>query len=192
MIKFKMNKIPAIALTVLALVLLFSACSQDASVKENNSEYFPDESFRKSSPAEQGMDSEKLYRMLSYIRDEGKGIHSIKVIKNGYKVLDPNFFPYSDKNLHAVNSVTKSVTSALVGIALEEKKIKSIEDKVLGYFPERKVKNPDENKNSMTLKNLLMMTGGFDWREDGSYGEEDSWMNMRNSDDPIRYILEMP
>lgn len=190
MIESIMNKISGKVLIAFALILSLSACSQDTSVNRINSEYFPDKSFRVSSPEEQGMDSEKLYKMLSYLRDAGKEIHSVKVIKNGYKVLDTSFFPYSDRNLHAVNSVTKSVTSALLGIALEEKKIKSIEDKVLGYFPDREVKNLDENKNSMTLKNLLMMTGGFDWIENGSYSEADSWMKMRDSDDPIGYILD--
>ncbi len=186
MIKFKRSRFLGIFLAALVSVISLCACTQG-----KTPEYFPDQSFRTSSPEEQGMDSEKLYRMLSYIRDDGKEIHSIQVIRNGYKVLDTSFFPYSNRNLHAVNSVTKSVTSALFGIALEEKKIKSIDDKVLSYFPERKVKNADDNKNSMTLKNLLMMTGGFDWLEDGSYDENDSWTKMRQSTDPIGYILDL-
>ena len=165
--------------------------AQSGSVSAENN-YWPDDSWRESTPEKQGMDSEKLSGMLEYIQSTGNEMHSIVIIRNGYKVLDANFFPYKSNIKHVVNSCTKSITSALFGIALEEGLIKSADARVLDYFQDRSVKNSDDNKKALTLEHLLTMTAGFDWSENGSYGPGDSWMRMRNSDDPVQYILDNP
>ena len=67
---------------------------------------------------------------------------------------------YQEKSLHENYSVTKSVISALVGIALQQGCIDSIEDPVLAYFPEREFLNMEDQKESLTIKDFLTMSSG--------------------------------
>lgn len=159
----------------------------EVSAKNN---YWPDDIWRESTPEEQGMDSAKLVDMLKYIQSSGNEIHSIVLIRNGYKVLDANFFPYKSNVKHVVNSCTKSITSTLFGIAVEEGLVKSVDTKLLDYYKDRSIKNIDEKKKELALKHLLTMTAGFDWSENGSYDSNDSWIQMRNSPDPVQFILD--
>lgn len=138
------------------------------------------------------MDSTNLSDMLKYIQSSGNEIHSIVLIRNGYEVMDANFFPYKSNLKHVVNSCTKSITSTLLGIALEEGRIKSVDTKVLDYFPDRSFKKIDDKKKSLTIKHLLTMTTGFDWSENGSYDSNDSWVQMLNSQNPVQFILDRP
>jgi hypothetical protein len=138
------------------------AAANEVSTKKD---YWPGENWRESTPEEQEMDSAKLLGMLKYIQSTDSEIHSIVLIRNGYKVLDANFFPYKSNIKHVVNSCTKSISSTLFGIAFEEGLIKSVDTKVVDYFKDRNIKNNDEKKNELTLKHLLTMTAGFDWSE---------------------------
>lgn len=156
------------------------------------SDYWPGESWETSAPEEQGMDSEKLADMLKYIQNGQHNIHSIVLIRNGHMIMDANFYPYKSDVRHAVNSCTKSITSALLGIAAEEGLIGSSDDKVIDFFPDRNIQNMDARKKGLSLKHLLTMTAGLDWSENGSYGYEDSWMQMTRSNNPVNYFLEAP
>lgn len=145
-----MKKIMSIFLSILmasCMLISFTACSKQTVSKSNDStaftdesthskvnQYWPGEDWRTSSPEEQGMDSKKLLEMLNFIQEEQINIHSIVIVRNGYKVLDANFFPYRSDLKHNVYSCTKVVTSTLIGIASEEGQIKDIDQKVLDFF----------------------------------------------------------
>ncbi len=153
--------------------------------------YWPGTEWRTSSPEEQGMDSSYIRGMIEYIQEQKKDIHSLLIVRNGYLVTEAYFYPYQKGVKHAINSCTKSVTSALVGIAINEGYIKSINDKVLSFFLDLKIANLDKRKKALTLEHLLKMTAGFDWVEEGYYGsEDDSTIQMINSKDPVQFILD--
>lgn len=73
--------------------------------------------------------------MINEIREIGANVNSITIIRHGYLVNETYFYPYQKGIMHSLNSCTKSVVSALVGIAVNEGQIKSVNDAVLDYFP---------------------------------------------------------
>lgn len=129
----------------------------------NVQEYWPAGNWRTSTPEEQGMDSGILADMINSIKEGGKSVNSITIIRNGYLVNETYFYPYQKGFKHFVNSCTKSITSALVGMTVGEGYIKSVNDKVLGYFPDLNIANVDRRKQNLKIRNLLTMTTGLDW-----------------------------
>jgi CubicO group peptidase (beta-lactamase class C family) len=137
------------------------------------------------------MDSELLAAMFDAIQEEGYDIHSVTVIRNGYVVADATIHPFSENAKHIIHSVTKSINSALIGIAIEQGYIESVQQPVLSFFPGRTAANLDVNKEAMTLENLLMMASGLECRDSYLY----RWRGlneMRQSDDWVQYMLDLP
>ncbi|HEX9060492.1 MAG TPA: serine hydrolase [Clostridia bacterium] len=122
--------------------------------------YWPGSSWRTSTPESQGMDSEELSSMFETIKKDKTPIHSVLVIKNGYLVAEAYFDPYDKNEKHALYSATKSFTSTLIGIAIKEGYIKSVNQKVLDFFPDVKVENDQYQVKDMTIENLLTMSSG--------------------------------
>jgi CubicO group peptidase (beta-lactamase class C family) len=71
--------------------------------------------------------------------------------------------------LHQVRSITKSIVSTLIGIAIDKGIIRSVNDKVLAHIPELKSQDGDVRKAQITIKHLLTMTAGFKWEEMGEW-----------------------
>ncbi|HDH97776.1 MAG TPA: 6-aminohexanoate hydrolase, partial [Deltaproteobacteria bacterium] len=83
-------------------------------------DYWPTEGWRASTPEKQGMKSGMLANMVENIKEKGYAIESITIIRNGYIVMDAYFYPFTKDTKHILHSCTKSITSALVGIALNK------------------------------------------------------------------------
>ncbi|GAH81313.1 unnamed protein product, partial [marine sediment metagenome] len=86
-------------------------------------------------------------------------------------------------------SVTKSFTSTLIGIAINEGYIESVAEPVLEFFPERTIANVDANKEGMTLEDLLTMRSGF---ECINRPTEVTLFQMMGSPDWIQFTLDLP
>ena len=140
-----------------------------------------------STPEEQGVDSEKLLGALDFIRDEQIPVHSLLVMRDGKIVLDAYMHPYSPDTRHQIYSVTKSVLSALVGIAIEQGYIKNIDQPVVDFFPEWQIANLDENKQAMTLRHLLTMSSGLDFTN-----SVEDYEKMAASDNWGQHVLNLP
>jgi CubicO group peptidase (beta-lactamase class C family) len=178
---------------VFLLVKTTGTSNTDDKLEATQTSYYPKGDWRTSTPEAQGMDSKELNEMLKHILEDKTGIHSVHIIRNGYLVAESCVYPHKAGNLHLLNSCTKSVTSALIGMLINEGKIKSVEEKVINLFSDRKIANMDDKKKSMTLKNLLTMTTGLEWSEDGNYGASyDSNTQMKNSNDMVKYVLDKP
>ena len=172
--------------SAILIFLLICACS-------GTSAPFPEPDFPGSTPEARGMDSAQIVKLFRYILSTRQDIHSIVVVRNGYMVANADFFPNRGDVKHIVNSCTKSVTSALMGIAVNEGLIKNINDPMLGYFKDRNVDASDARKKTLTIRNLLMMCDGIDWKEDGNYGgPEDSWGLMWDSPNQVDFVLSRP
>lgn len=181
-------------LCVLCLVLVLLAstagCSKEAF---SAADPWPTEGWKASTPEAQGMDSAKIDEMFKYIEKYKFDIHSLLIVRNGYLVTEGYFYPYKKEYRHIINSATKSITSALVGLALEDGYIKSIDQKVVDIFSDMKIDNLDERKKSMTVKNLLMMTAGLDWNENADYGTKNNdSTQMWASKNQLQYLLDKP
>jgi len=83
-------------------------------------EYWPDDKWRTATPESQGISSDTLSDMIDYLWQNDYDINSILVIRNGYIVLDTYNFPARSIYSHQVFSVTKSISSTLIGIAIDK------------------------------------------------------------------------
>lgn len=117
-----------------------------------------------STPAEQGLDSD-LVAELYYDAAQLPTTYSLLVFKDGYLVAEDYFHGGSSIKQSKVQSVTKSITSALVGIAIEKGCIESVDQKMMEFFPELQGQIKDPRKNDITIQHLLQMRAGFPWEE---------------------------
>lgn len=112
-----------------------------------------------------------------------------------YNYFDPSIHPYyHDTRAHSMQSVSKTVTSVLLGIAIMRGNFKApLSTPVLHWFDEHKVKNLDARKRRMTLENLLTMTSGLDWNEDVAYADAANPSDlMEATDDWIQFVIDRP
>ena len=111
-----------------------------------------------------------LAELVRYIHEQKYPIRSMMVIRDGYIVTEANFHPYEKGAPHIVHSCTKSIVSALIGIAIDKGFIKDENQNILELFPEYSPENLNRSKKSMTLKHLLTMSTGFNARDSYLYG----------------------
>ncbi|HEY0602695.1 MAG TPA: serine hydrolase [Herpetosiphonaceae bacterium] len=152
---------------------------------------WPVPDWQSAAPESQGMDSEQLAQMLEFISDQKLDIHSVLIARHGVLVHETYFYPYAPETPHAIYSATKSISSALIGIAIAEGKIPSVQTPLLDLFPERTVQNVDERKRAITLEHLLTMSSGLSWRRPASGGPPPVYA-FQNSDDPVQFVLDRP
>ncbi len=185
------NNIYKTFLVIFAAIFLF-ACSgtipnvnkSDYSITKNTlqRDYWPTEGWKISTPEEQGMDSETLLRMFKAIIDHKTEIHSVLIVRHGYLVTEAYF--------HHLYSGTKSFTSTSIGIAKREGLINSLDQRALDFFPDYQLINLDDRKRSMTLRHLLTMTSGLEWKQ--GYNINDSIFTMTRSNDWVKFVLNLP
>ncbi len=144
--------------------------------------YWPTEAWRVAAPEEQGMDAALLQQMLDAIDEQNLNIDGVVVVRNGYIVTEKYYPPDKQDTLHDMYSITKSVVSALVGIAIHEGHINSVDDPVLAFFPERTFENDDALERSITLEHLLTMSSGLAGNDH----------EMVSSRDWVQAVLDQP
>jgi CubicO group peptidase (beta-lactamase class C family) len=151
-----------------SIQILPSAVSQPKSTPNQVQAYkpqqaeWPTNTWQTSTPEQQGMDSRLLAEMFDAIQAQNLRMHSLLVVRNGYLVTEAYFDPYTSDVRHTIESNTKSVIAALIGIAIDQGKIKSASEKMVDFFPGRSMDNLDERKKAITLRDLLSMTSGLD------------------------------
>jgi CubicO group peptidase (beta-lactamase class C family) len=146
-----------------------------------------------SSPEEQGLDSKGLGELVSLV---GRGeicskLHALLIIRHGHLVVEEYFNNWQADRLHTLQSVSKSFTSALVGIAISRGEFKGVDEKVLDFFPDIKgIENMDERKASMRLEDILTMRTGTDYHENGPNSPHDQLNRMASGWD--KFYLDRP
>ena len=196
---------------VVILTLLLTSCNNGASGQYN---YQMPESINDGitvgSLLEVNLDTTHIYKLLTRIkRDKIEEVHSVLIYKNGHLVLEEyfkghdyvwendNFWgankEWTSKDLHNIMSDTKSVTSALIGIAIEKGFIKSVEESVFNYLPEY-LEYKRDGREHITIEHLLTMTCGLEGNEwVSSYRELDNpIISVYLCEDPIECILDRP
>jgi CubicO group peptidase (beta-lactamase class C family) len=124
----------------------------------------PGDDWQVSTPTQQGLDP-MLVAELYYNAAELETLYSLLVIKNGYLIAEDYFNEGSIDQKDRLQSVTKSYTSALVGIALEQGYLSSVDQKMLDFFPEIADQITDPRKEQITIRDLLQMRAGYPWEE---------------------------
>jgi CubicO group peptidase (beta-lactamase class C family) len=125
------------------------------------------------------------YRALFTGQDQTRG---------PYNYYDPDWHPYRDGDLHTMQSASKSVTSALVGIAIGRGELPGVQAKIAPYFSDFRFKSDRPRWEAMTLEHLLTMTTGIRWDESTiAYTDPaNSCAGMEKSDDWIQFVLDQP
>ena len=120
-----------------------------------------------------------------------QGLDAVLVARNGQLVLEEYFHFGSRDEIHTLQSVTKSVTSLLVGTAHDNGLIADLDDPIYRYFSEYPDSTWVKDKHPISLKHTLTMSAGLNWDE-ASYLYSDSRndnLRMNRSGDMIGYVL---
>ncbi len=143
--------------------------------------------------ADSGINSALLQKMEANVRSgEFKKIGSVLIARHG-KLAYEAYFDGDASTLRDTRSATKSITDILVGIALRDKKLRGVDERIFGLLPEhaRKVANPDARKAKITIEDFLAMSSPLecdDWN-DASRGNEE---RMYLVEDWTQFILDLP
>ncbi|MFU1796076.1 serine hydrolase domain-containing protein [Paenibacillus azoreducens] len=131
-------------------------------------DYWPTAEWRDADPKSLGMDPEKLSELEPVIKSEYNNINGIVIVRDGFIAYEKYFNGCGPDDAHHVASVTKSIMSALIGIAVDTGYIKNVDQKVLDFFPEYVPDAADRQKQEITIRHLLTMTAPYpfaDWQE---------------------------
>lgn len=130
--------------------------------------HWPTTEWQAVDPATLRMDAEKLSGLEPAIKSEFSNINGIMVARNGKIAYERYFNGCGPDDTHHVASVTKSIISALIGIAIDAGYIKNVNQKVLEFFPEYVPETADTQKREIAIRHLLTMTAPYpfeDWHE---------------------------
>ena len=153
-------------------------------------DYWPTQEWRTAAPESLGVQPEKLAYIEDMIKSQYRNINGMVIVRKGYIVFERYYNGYGPLDTHNVASVTKSVTSALIGIAIDAGYIKSVDQKVLSFFPEYVAGADDIQKRTITIRHLLTMTAPFAWKTGGERGGE-PLDRLRRQRDWVMYILNL-
>jgi CubicO group peptidase (beta-lactamase class C family) len=153
-----------------------------------------------------GVDSVRLAALTQSIRSWPElGVHAILIERNGRLIYEEYFDGFDERwgqslgritmtadSKHDLRSITKSVVSALVGIAHGEGKIESLDQPLTKWFPEYADLDTPERRR-VTIRHALSMTSGFNWNEDVPYNDpRNDEIRMTRDSQPLRYALARP
>jgi len=203
-----------------ALFLLLSILLQQCTSPDKHEETtWPGESWATSTPEAEGLDAAVIDSIHADITNGKYGLidefllirhgkvvasHQYKqnydsiaahydTIPNMYNYDDPEWHPYYHRsNLHSLQSVTKSVTSVALGIAIDEGKLGDVNTHPLELFTGYTQDFTDPRRKAITLEDLLTMRSGIDWNEGAYTNDDNSCIIMERSDAWVQYVLSRP
>lgn len=110
------------------------------------------------------MNHKKIEELEKMIGHDYSNIAGMVVLKDGNAQYEKYFNGYTAADTFHIFSVTKSIVATLVGIAIDKGYIKSVDQKVLDFFPDYTVKRGEKTIQNVTLKNLLTMTAPYKFK----------------------------
>jgi CubicO group peptidase (beta-lactamase class C family) len=134
-----------------------------------------------STPEEQGLDP-MLVAELYFNAAKVETLKALLVVKNGYLIAERYYNGGSIDQETRIQSATKSYTSALVGIALEQGYLSSLDQRMMDFFPELAGSITDSRKHQITIRHLLQMRAGYPWEESTKELFELMYSGFRPSD----------
>ncbi len=175
---------------VLAFLLLVSSASgapastaaqtdTDSTASERTD--WPTDGWRTSTPEEQGMDGALLDEAGRRVPAELPDVSALLVVRHGRLVFERYYGGVRPDDPINVRSVTKSVTSALIGIALAEGDLDGLDQPIGELIPDRIPPEADPLTPSITLEQLLTMTSGLAWDAGSDYQRliaSDDWVDL--------------
>jgi CubicO group peptidase (beta-lactamase class C family) len=150
---------------------------------------WPGRDWQTATPESQGMDSGVLAEMLELVRARHLPLHAVFLVRNGRVVLDSTIYPYDGTRPHDIASATKTVTSILIGLAIDIGFVKDVRTPVLSVLPHAAPPAPDARLARMTVEDLLTMRSGLDC---GIQSGEQELSRMRRSPNWPSFALALP
>lgn len=152
------------------------------------------DNWKVSSLIDEGIDTLTYNKVIErLVNDEKyKRMHSILIVKNGKLVAEDYFYDFAKDIPHDLRSANKTITSILMGIAIDKGFIKDVNEKVYDMFPEyQNIIDWGENKRILTIKHLLTMNTGLDCNDwdSSSVGNENK---LYETNDWIKAFFELP
>ena len=156
-------------------------------------------------PSQAGFDPAALTALTEEIESNDiRNVHAV-IVEHAGRLLYEQYFSGCDErwgrsigdisfnhdSLHDLRSVTKSVTTALLGIALGGDYQNAIDEPIIEYFEDLEGKF-GAGVEDITLRHVLTMTAGLEWNEIGVPYTEDDEIRMSDSPDPISMVLGRP
>lgn len=138
----------------------------------------------------EGVDERTITQLTNLIiREEYKRIDALLILRNNKLIYENYFHGYSNAVLHNMFSAGKSITSILVGIAIDKGFIDSVNTPVTQLLPEyRRFENPDSRKDQITIEHLLNMSSGLDCEDWYQHTEN----QMRKARDWVKFTFDLP
>ncbi|MBC7410044.1 MAG: serine hydrolase [Arcicella sp.] len=148
------------------------------------------------------INSELIQKMTNdLINEELYNVHSVLIFKNNALLYEKylngkdqkhgknlGIVMHDSNKLHDARSISKSIVSACIGVAIKKGIIQSVDDQISMYFPEIGL---NKRKLNITIKDLLTMSSGLSWKEIGNYNNflnDETRMDL--SYNPIKLVLK--
>ena len=151
-----------------------------------------DDGWRTNNLQSQNADSTLIIKLFSQLQIKENKIHSVLLVKNNQIIIEEYMGENSENKQHDLRSVTKSITSILMGIAVDKGFIENVNDPISKYLKSLvPTKNLDKRKQEITIKHLLTMSTGLDCNDwdKKSKGQEDK---IYKKSDWLQYFLNLP
>jgi CubicO group peptidase (beta-lactamase class C family) len=170
---------------------IYQTAGHGKSFYEQNPTYFDSRDLTASlgfaSPETHGLDSRHLEEGVRRLA-ASKRIFSVLVAKNGDVVLERYFNGSDSQRSNNIHSASKSIISTLVGIAIDKGYIRSVDQKLSELLPAYFSEKDSRRKKQLTVRHLLTMSAGFEWKDDPVYGTE---YEIQNQPDWVEAILAL-
>lgn len=142
---------------------------------------FPNNDWQEARPQDVGIDETQLSLMQAHIHKHMPGLHTLLIVRHGYLAFEQYYQGFHHNSYHNVSSVTKSIISILIGVALAQGFLKDLDQQMLDFFPDYAAKVSDSRKQAITLRHLLSLKTGFSQEFPDKF-----WLN------PVQSALERP
>jgi CubicO group peptidase (beta-lactamase class C family) len=176
-----------LAISILTFLAGCDASSEETEILETiDYAPLPGDDWAVSTPEEQGLDPLLVAELYQEAADL-ETIYSLLVVKDGLLIAEDYFNEGSLNQKDLLQSVAKSYTSALVGIALDEGCLSGVDQKMIDFFPDYADQIADPRKRQVTIRDMLKMRAGFPPEEDDAALWEAVW-----SGDYVHHLVDFP
>jgi CubicO group peptidase (beta-lactamase class C family) len=155
-----------------------------------------DDGWPTATPSAEGIDPGPIADLVdAIVTQEMTLTHSVLVARRGRLVVEEYFYGFDRDTWHDMRSASKTVTSALVGLAVDRGAIPSVNAPALSFFPTyRRYANWDPRKAEITVHHLLTMSSGLDARDwvPESVAAEGSYQRQTDQPDWTKFALDAP
>jgi CubicO group peptidase (beta-lactamase class C family) len=157
-------------------------------------------------PESVGLDGSRLCGIADRLAAINANIHAVVIVRHG-KLVFEQYFPGYDEpwgmgegrrhefdatTKHDLRSVSKSVTSLLVGIAIDRELIRNADEPVVKFFPDYSTLKT-AGWDNISLRHLLTMSSGIQWDENRTWKDpQNDEPHLGGEADPFRYVLSKP